>query len=303
MNGNKDSRMAGVGLISLSAICFGALPIFARFTYASGAEPIALLCIRFVTAGLFMSAWMFLRRKTWPKGRLLVSLVLLGGVGYVGQSFSYFTALTLASASLVALLLYLYPALVTLLAAAVLKQRIDGFTLSALALALTGSALVIGVGGGGKPLGIALGLAAAFIYAIYIVIGSRVTPRAGAVPATTIVILAAACVFSVVALLLRPSFPGDVGGWAAAIAVAGLSVVAIVTFFEALERLGPADASTISTFEPVVTVLLAWWALGETISGIQLVGGALILAAVLMLARRQPPNPKVSITTAEAPPV
>lgn len=229
--------------------------------------------------------------------------MLLGGVGYVGQSFSYFTALTLASASLVSLLLYLYPALVTLLAAAVLKQRIDAFTLGALGLALAGSALVIGVGGGGKPLGIALGLAAAFIYAVYIVIGSSVTPRAGAVPSTTIVILAAAVVFCVVALLQRPSFPGNVGGWAAAVAVAALSVAAIVSFFEALEILGPADASTISTFEPVVTVILAWWALNETISIVQLVGGAMILAAVVMLARREPPHRGASAALPEAPPV
>lgn len=297
----RRSRLVGVALISVSAACFGALPIFARFTYASGGEPISLLCIRFVTAGIFMMGWMLQSRKPWPRGRLLGSLVLLGGLGYVGQSFSYFTALTMASASLVSLLLYLYPALVTLLAAAVLKERIDAFTLGALSLALAGSALVIGVGGGGKPGGIALGLAAAFIYAVYIVIGSRVTPRAGAVPATTVIILAAAAVFSITALLERPAFPKTLNGWAAAVAVAALSVVAIVSFFEALERLGPADASTISTFEPVVTVVLAWWALGETISAIQLVGGVLILAAVILLARRSSPE-KVAPALAETSP-
>ena len=302
MTASENPRLVGVALISLSAVCFGALPIFARFTYSSGTEPIALLCIRFVAAGSFMTLWMTQRRKPWPRGRLLVSLALLGGIGYVGQSFSYFTALTLASASLVSLLLYLYPALVTLLAGAVLKQPIDRFTSAALALALAGSALVIGVGGGGKPLGIALGLAAAFIYAIYIVAGSKITPQAGAVASTTIVMLAAAFVFTLVALLQRPVFPGNAGGWAAALAVAALSVVAIVSFFEALQRLGPSDASTISTFEPVVTVLLAWWALGETISVIQLAGGALILIAVVMLARREAPE-EIPIATVEAPPV
>lgn len=261
----------------------------------------SLLCIRFAAAALFMIAWMVQSRKPWPKGKLFGSLVLLGGVGYVGQSFSYFTALTMASASLVSLLLYLYPALVTLLAAAVLKQRIDGFTLGALTLALAGSALVIGLGGGGEPGGIALGLAAAVIYAVYIVFGSRVTPRAGAIPATTVIILAAAAVFGLIAAIQRPSFPATFNGWAAAIAVAALSVIAIVSFFEALERLGPADASTISTFEPVVTVLLAWWALDETISPVQLVGGVLILAAVIMLARRTTPE-AVSPALAEASP-
>jgi drug/metabolite transporter (DMT)-like permease len=281
-----SERIVGVVLITVSAACFGALPIFARFTYLSGGEPISLLSIRFAVAGLFMLGWMLRSRKAWPQGRLLVALMLLGGVGYVGQSFSYFTALTMASASLVSLLLYLYPALVTLLAAAVLKERIDRFTMGALVLALAGSALVIGVGGGGKPLGIALGLAAAAIYSVYIVIGSRVTPRAGSVPATTVIILSAAAVFGVVAAIQRPEFPGTFAGWSSAGLVAGLSVIAIVCFFEALARLGPADASTISTLEPVVTVVLAWWALDESVAPWQLAGGLLILIAVVMLARR-----------------
>lgn len=281
-----SSRLKGVALISLSAACFGALPIFARFTYASGGEPISLLFIRFAAAGFLMVGWMLQSRKAWPGGKVLGSLILLGGVGYVGQSFSYFTALTMASASLVSLLLYLYPALVTVLAAVVLRERIDRFTVGALTLALAGSALVIGVGGGGEPGGIGLGLAAAIIYAIYIVVGSKVTPRAGAIPATTVILLAAAAVFGLITLLERPSFPGTFNGWVAALTVAALSVVAIVSFFEALERLGPADASTISTLEPAVTVVLAWWALDETINLLQSAGGILILAAVVMLARR-----------------
>jgi drug/metabolite transporter (DMT)-like permease len=279
--------MVGVGLIILSATAFGCLPILARFTYASGTEPVALLCVRFLIAGTLMLTWMLQTRKPWPSGRVLGYLMLLGGVGYVGQSLSYFTALTLASASLVALLLYLYPAVVTLIVAVVARERIDRKTMSALALALLGSALVIGLSGTGTPLGIALGLAAALIYAIYIFAGSKVTPLAGAIPSTTVIILTAAAVFSLVAAVTRPEFPGTTAGWVSLVGVAIVSVVAIVSFFEALERLGPADASTLSTFEPVVTVLLAALLLGETVTAAQVGGGVLILAAVLLLARHE----------------
>lgn len=242
-----------------------------------------------------MLLWMLGSKRKWPRGRTLGALVLLGGVGYVGQSFSYFTALTFASASLVALLLYLYPALVTLLAAAVAKERIDRFTTGALALALLGSVLVIGVGEGGEPIGIALGLIAACIYAVYIVVGSRVTPAAGAVPSTTVILLSAAVVYSVVALVQQPDYPDGASGWLALSGVSAMSVIAIVTFFEALNRLGPADASTLSTVEPVVTVLLAATFLDESVGLQQIGGGALILGAVILLARHEkapaPPAP------------
>jgi drug/metabolite transporter (DMT)-like permease len=61
--------------------------------------------------------------------------------------------------------------------------------------------------------------------------------------------------------------------------------VAVSAFFGALERLGPADTAVISTFEPVVSVAVAAAALGEQLSVVQLLGGALVLGAVISLAR------------------
>ncbi len=52
-----------------------------------------------------------------------------------------------------------------------------------------------------------------------------------------------------------------------------------------MARLGAADAATLSTLEPVVTVLLAAIFLGETVGGWQIAGGGIILAAVIVLAR------------------
>ncbi|WP_247364324.1 DMT family transporter, partial [Ralstonia pseudosolanacearum] len=81
-------------------------------------------------------------------------------------------------------------------------------------------------------------------------------------------------------------FPGSVAGWAAALAIAGLStVIAILAFFAGLQRLGAAQASMLSTLEPVVTVALAALLLGESIGAAQMAGGALILAGVLWLTR------------------
>ncbi|HEY0604681.1 MAG TPA: DMT family transporter [Herpetosiphonaceae bacterium] len=278
----------GTLLIIMSALSFGALAIFARLAYAAGADPITVLFLRFVIAAVVMSAIMWARRIPFPRGRTLLSLALMGGVGYVGQSLAYFTALTMASAALVALLLYVYPALVTALSAIFLGERITVLKLAALVLALLGTALTIGPAEGGQPLGIALGAAAAVIYAVYILVGSRVTARAGAIASSSVIMSAAAVMYTVVVLFQGPRFPTTALGW---VAIAGISlistVLAIVTFFAGLERVGPTNASTLSTFEPLVTVLLAMVFLHETIVPLQIIGGGLILAAVILLARSE----------------
>ncbi|MGL6041756.1 MAG: EamA family transporter, partial [Deefgea sp.] len=110
----STQRRNGILLIIISAIAFGWMPIFGSWAYDSGVNTQGLLLIRFTLAGLVMAAVMLLRRATWPRGRTLLGLMAMGGIGYVGQAFGYFSALRHGSAALAALLLYVYPVLVTL---------------------------------------------------------------------------------------------------------------------------------------------------------------------------------------------
>ncbi len=279
------TRVAGIALVATSAASFGTLAIFARIAYDSGAEPVAVLFLRFSLAAILLAVVMVVRGERWPRGRSLAALIALGGLLYVGQSLSYFTALTYASAGLVALLLYLFPGIVVLLSVTLLGERLTRVKVLALVVAVAGSALMIG-SGGGRPLGIVLGVASAITYSLYIIASSQITPRAGAIPSATVIIASAAAIYGLLAAVTRPTFPGGVDG---AAAVAGLAlvatVVAIVTFFAGLARLGPSETSTLSTIEPMVTVVLAAAVLGESITLLQVAGGALILAAVVLLAR------------------
>ena len=247
--------------------------------------------MRFLVAGACMVGVMRVGGHAFPRGRLLASLMLLGGVGYVVESLAYFVALTMASAALVALLLYVYPAIVTVLAALLFGQQLTRVKVAALLLALVGTALTIGQAGGGRPLGIVLGLLSALSYALYILASSRVGPQAGAIPSATVVMLSAALAFGALAFVRGPALPNSATGWAALGALALIStVIAMVTFFAGLERIGPAEASTVSTLEPVVTVALAALVLGESVRPWQIAGGTLILIAVLVLARAGRPQ-------------
>jgi drug/metabolite transporter (DMT)-like permease len=77
-------------------------------------------------------------------------------------------------------------------------------------------------------------------------------------------------------------FAAEGFAWAGAIALVS-TVGAVLAFFAGLARVGPSAASILSTLEPVVTVGLAAAAFGESLTAVQLAGGALVLAAVVVM--------------------
>lgn len=287
---SRADVIAGAFFVALSAAAFGAMAIFGRYAYAGGTDVLGLLTLRFAIGGIVLALVARHRGVVWPRGRALVGIVGMGALGYVGQSLCYFTALQHAQASLVALLLYLYPAFVTVLAALWLHERLTRVKCAALVLCLAGCAFMVG-GGQGEPLGIALGLAAAVIYSVYIVVGARLTRGTDPLATTAVVCLAAAAVFAPLSMGrtaagMPPHWPGTAASWVAVIAIALVSTVtAMLAFFAGLVRLGAGRTSMLSTLEPVVTVALAALLLGETLSAPQWLGGAAILGAVLWLVR------------------
>ena len=274
--------------VVISAIAFGAIPVFARAAYDAGSDPISVLFFRFSIASIVMIPFIAVQKIPFPRGRFLVGLMLMGGIGYVGQSFCYFTALTMASAGLVAILLYLYPAIVVILSSLLFKERITGLKLSALILALTGTVLTIGLGGGGSLLGIALAMTAPFIYSAYILAGSKITKEVEILSSSTVVMISASFVFGAFIAIKGLNVPQTLVGWGGVIAIAIIStVIAIITFFAGLKRVGPTNASMLSTFEPVTTVVLAAIVFGEEIGFMRVAGGVLILMAVILLAKSE----------------
>ncbi len=297
-----SDRLLGALLVGVSAAAFGAMALFGRWAQDSGATTPGLILVRFAVAAVILVLVMRARGIRFPAVRKWLPIAAMGGIGYVGQAYCYFLALEHADASLVALLLYLYPGFVAVLAAVFLRQRIGLVTAAALILALAGTALVVG-GGSGRPLGIALGIGAAVVYSIYITVGSVVTRGLDAIAVATVVCIAAAVTSGLIVTTLlatghEVSLAGSARGWVSLGAIAVVcTAVAILTFFAGLRLLGPTSTSVLSTLEPVVTVALAAWLLGESLSFVQAAGAALVLAAVVWLALSQRPAP------AEVPPI
>lgn len=295
MSSAAGARRQGALLVAVSAAAFGAMPIFARLAYAAGVDLYGILVPRFALGAAILALIALARGARWPRGRTLLGVLAMGALGYTGQTYCYFSALKHADASLVALLLYSFPFIVALLAALFLGERLDGARIVALVVASAGLAMAVG-GGQGTPFGVVLGLGAALVYAIYIVVGSRVLRDVDPIAASSLICAAAAAGYGLIAAARAlagtgPNWPTSASGWWPVIAVALIStVLAIGTFFAGLRRLGATLTSVLSTLEPVVSVVLAAAILGERISALQALGGAIVIGTAVWLALRPPPS-------------
>jgi len=285
------NRLVGIILIIISAAAFGTLGILGRFAYAAGWDTLSIMAFRFSLAALLLLAVLAIRREAPPRGGNLVRLIRMGAVGYVGQAFAYLTALKYASPGLVALLLYLYPVFVVILSVTWNHEPINGIKIIALGLAVIGVALTMGPEGGQLP-GILLAMAAAAIYSVYIVVGIKVMQQVSAIQSSAVIFLSAGVTSSLLMLANGAHLPATGKGWIVIAAIVLIAtVVPVVTFLAGLRRIGATNAAMLSTLEPVVTVLLAAQLLGEILKPVSLIGGGLILAAVLVLMRSEMRQP------------
>ncbi|MBK8618348.1 MAG: DMT family transporter [Anaerolineales bacterium] len=280
-------RLFGILLIAISAASFGTLAIFGHYVYADGMDTFTVLFLRFSISASFMTVILILRKEHFPRGKILAQLIGMGALGYVGQSFLYMTAIKYASAGLVALLLYLYPMFVFILSIFILHEKVNWVKVTALILALIGSALTVDPNGG-QLIGALMAITAALIYSIYIIVGTNVMKHVSAVQSSTVIFASAGVVFGALAFTNGAHFPASNTGWLSMLGIIVLStIIPVVTFLAGLEIIGPTNAAMLSTLEPIVTVLLAAWLFGEKLLPIVMVGGGLILVAVILLTRTE----------------
>src|SRR3954463_2171024 len=278
----------GLLLCLVSAAGFGAMAIFAKEAYATGLDVTTLLALRFPIAAAMLGALIALRRRPLGSAR---GLLLGAGLGlwYAAQAALFFSALERIDAGLASLLLYAYPALVTVGAFALGRERPNSRRVGALALASAGVVLVLAGGGTGAldAVGAALALGAAAAYTVYILASDRLAATTPPVPFAASVVTGAALTFAVVALVRGDLHVSGEGFMWTAVLASVSTVMPIVLFMAGLARVGPSTASIASTIEPPFTVTLAWIVFGETLGALQLAGGALVLSAVVLLQLRR----------------
>jgi drug/metabolite transporter (DMT)-like permease len=263
------TRRVGIALCLVSAAGFGSLAVLGKQAYAGGLGVVEVLTLRFGIAGPLLVALAVAGGRSLRLPRpVALRLLGLGAIGYAVQSTLFFTALTRISASLAGLLL-------------------DRATVLGVTLALAGVALVLGLPvEPPDPLGVALALAAAVWYTVYILVAEYLLRGVDPLVASAHVACGAACSFLAAGAVvgLGGLAGATPGGYAAAAAMAVLgTAVALGTFIAGIARVGSAWASIVSSFEPVCTVVLGVVVLGDPIGAGTVLGGAAVVAAAMLL--------------------
>jgi len=295
-NKQKDSVGFAVLLILISTLGFSVYPILGKVVFAGGAGLSTVLFVRFVIAALFL--WIIvIWREGFPRLTLRTWLVLwgMGGIVYSMMAGLYISSVLFIPASLAALLLYAYPVIVTVLAVLTKQEELSSFKLAGLLISTFGLVLVLGVAFQGINIfGVILALAAAFVYAIYILVGNKVLEKTTPLISTTIISTSAAFTYGFIGLpiggttwnLPRETWLG-IGG----IALFS-TIIAMLTFFQGVKRLGATSASIISTTEPVMTVILAVIIFEEHLTLTQGVGGLFVVVGGILAVLS--PAPKMT---------
>jgi drug/metabolite transporter (DMT)-like permease len=282
----------GTAMVLASATGFGTLSILAKLGYEAGLGTQQMLAFRFVVAAIGMVGLAALAgQNPLLLGRTrLLTLLSMGALFYSAQSLTYFLALRTLSASVVVLIAYIYPSLVVLAGWLFLRRKVTAKHGAALAASFLGLAMLVGgVAHFQLTWALLLALASPIVYTGYILLGETVMGSVPALAASAVIMVGAAIGFGSIAFVTHElRLPVTLGGWAVVAALAVLpTMLAITLFLGGLPRVGASRAALLSTWEPVVTVMLAAVLLGDRLSVVQVIGGLLVLLAVVVVQGAQ----------------
>lgn len=278
-------------MVVIGSLAFGFMAYFGDLARAGGASTPTLLALRFLMASVCLWGIVLVRRVPVPRGRVAWMLMGLGAGCYFAEAVCYFHGLEHASSGTIALLLYTYPAVVSIAAWSLGRERATRLGVAALALAVAGTGLTVADALQGSISGILLGLGCSMAYAFYILAGDAIPKATHPLASSTIVVSGAAVSLSVYAAAMGVQLPQTATAWAAVGSLALVcTVLAISAILAGLARIGPVRTSTIATIEPLATVAVGALLLGERLDWAQGVGGAMILLGAALAAKAHAPS-------------
>jgi drug/metabolite transporter (DMT)-like permease len=287
----KKHFQAGL-LVALSGILYGFLGYLGTTIIRENFSISTMLFWRFFIAGCWMLLFVLKKHSThrvldYIDRRSLLSMFLLGAIGYAGSSGFYFVASQYTGTGLAMVIFFTYPIMVALASWMLHRKKLT------LPLLLTLCAMMIGLyllrntaSDEYSLIGISWGVISALCYAFYL-IGSKyiasVTMDSNVL--TMMVSFGCAAIFLILALSSHSFvFPHSTKSWCYILAV-GIFATAlpIQLMLEGLKYVSSMRASIISVLEPLVTVVVGMLLLNESITYLQTIGAFIVLTSAMLI--------------------
>jgi len=293
--------IGGIIICLLGAVCFSTKAVVVKLAYRDtdiGAVPLLALRMLFSLPFFVLSAFLASQKSSNIKftRKQWIQVAVVGMLGYYISSLLDFLGLQYISAGMERLILFIYPTLVVLFSAVLLKQKIARYQWIALIITYAGlfAAFRSEVNwtqehNANFYLGSLLIFLCAITYALYIVGSGRLIPIVGAAKFNSYAMSFAAIGVLVHFFIVSPqslfNLSKEVYIYSLIMAILG-TVIPSYLVSEGIKRIGSDNAAIVGSVGPVSTILQASFFLQEPIGALQLVGTALILLGVLLIGRK-----------------
>ena len=275
----------------LAALGFAAVSILTSLATAAGLTLATVLAWRYTLSAVLLTTWVgthdYKRIPPWE----MLRFIIVGGGGQALLVYLALSSLAYIPVATLAFLFYTYPAWVALVQAVRGAEALDARRVAALTLSFIGIGIMVGMPDAEAIdwRGVALALSAAMIYGAYIPIMRALQKDHPVAPPSAYSKIGAALVFLILSVSDQ-SFTWRMDGeiWLVILALTVFSTVLPSVFFlMGLIRLGPVRTAIVSTVEPFLTAMLGVIVLRQRLTVPTLVGGALIVGAVVLLQFRR----------------
>ena len=275
--------------VIVAASLWGLIGIFTRSLSDAGLSSIQITEVRCsITAAFILAILVVFDRKLLRIDPKDIWMFLGTGILSIALfNILYFTATTMVTLSMAAVLLYTAPCFVMVMSVFLFKERMTHRKLLALAAAFVGCALTAGVLNGlgsVDAVGIAVGVGSGFGYALYSIFGKVALRRYHPFTITFYTFLVAA--LCLLPFSDMPSIASAAGSGSAPMMLALGILVTLVPYFlytYGLNRMDAGKAAILAFVEPMVATVVGFALFGETVGPAEAVGITLILASVVLL--------------------
>jgi len=290
-------QFKGFITVIVSAILFGLMPTFAKYSYSEGVNVISLLFYRYLFAFSLIGLYVFIKRINLKiTAKQFLSIGLASVVGTVFTTYSLFLSYEYISTGLASSLHFVYPVITCILACIIYKEKMTQVKFVALLLSVLGIGLLsITSSVDINYTGIFWALISGLFYAIYIItIANEGLKKINPYSLLFYVFLITTLIFLIIGGSTNQLHFSISSSAIFYICNLGLlaTFVAVLLFFEGMKEIGPSNASILSTFEPLTGVLMGLCLFNEDFSIKMMIGSILVLASVCMIGKEKTLNRK-----------
>lgn len=279
------------------AVCFwGGSASLAKYLFLTRYDPLIVTQTRSSLSFLLLATFFLLTDRSifYVQLRELYKFAMIGIIGIATTNFTYYFTIKESTVATAILVQNAAPVLVMIYAVAVSRdEQLTGIKVLSLVLALCGCFFAVS-GGSMRDVRLTgwslLSAPASMVCYAFMLVASKHMLRSYAVWTMLVAALGFATLFW---LVINPPWAIAAKGygvddWAVFLGFAIVSILLPYVFFaKGLKLLEATTAGIITTVEPVIAIIVAWFALGESINAVQAGGAAAVVSSVLLLQVRR----------------